>query len=179
MATEPTFLSPEYFVNWLIYSIQESELEGHTLNLKGSENAKGKNHSAITLDDKDDSENKLIDGLRGICQRLHFYRNEFYRLVEDSSPWSLGSEAPDGPLSACHRRIVQVDSGALRFIGGPHMGWHDYRTNKWTVLIGNIPVEHEVERWRCFPDAPGEAPEYEKVKTEVERLRSFLKPCKV
>jgi hypothetical protein len=178
MDTEPKFLSPEYYVNWLKYAIQESELVGNKLDLKGSD-SHGKNFSSIVFNDKENSENTLLDGLRGICQRLEHSQRECGRMYRDSLPWKSAKEIPDGPCSSIRCRVVQVDSGALRFISSFNYGWHDNRVNKWFVVLGSEAVEHAVEQWRGLPRAPGEAPKYELVKDEVERLRAIIDKSRI
>lgn len=111
--------------------------------------------------------------LIGIAERLKWFKDEYYRLNQDAAPWYPASEHPDGLHSSHRCRSVQVDSGPLRYLGSFFVGYHDNRVNRWYVFIAGKPVEHEVEQWRALPRAPGEAAEYESVKTEVSRLRTI------
>jgi hypothetical protein len=117
---------------------------------------------------------EIRDMLVGLAERYEHYLREFHRLSVDSKPWRPASEAPDGPASSIRRRLVQVDSGPLRYVSPFSYGFHDRELNKWFVVLGEQLVEHAVEQWRHLPIAPNECPKYEQVKDEVERLRVFI-----
>lgn len=120
------------------------------------------------------SDLKIREYLIGIAQRLEWYRNEYYRLSRDVEPWVPASEWPDTPISACRKRVVQVDSSALRFLGMFFLGYHDYSDDSWYVILNNKPVKHKVEQWRRLPYAPCEGSPYESVKEEIERLKKEM-----
>lgn len=151
----------------------ESDLKDNTMRLKGSTEL---DPSFITLNDgKNRDGSELLEGLRGIAQRYKYYENEYHRMILDNDPWKPATEIPDGEYSSIRNRLVQVDSGALRYLGSFHYGYHNIEKRAWFVIIGKgTQVEHEISQWRKLPRPPNITDKYEEVKKEVERLRSFL-----
>ena len=109
--------------------------------------------------------------LIGIAERLEWFRNEFYRLSTDASPWNSAEEFPDGEHSSIRCRKVQVDSSALRYIGQFFLGYHEWKTKTWFVIINGKPIKHQIERWRVLSHPPGETANYKTVENEVARLK--------
>ncbi len=121
------------------------------------------------------NEPSIRESLIGMAERLEWFRTQYWLLAREVDPWKPASESPEHPGSSVRHKRVMVDSGVLHYIGGINLGYHDYETDTWYVILSGKAVAHKVEYWRHPPCGPSSTPKWELVKDEIERLRSALK----
>lgn len=125
--------------------------------------------------DSVETRNMLIEMARAYDKM----EKEYYYLcaMNASEPWHEISELkPISPASSIRGpRIFLVSSPELCYVnGGIALGMEDEGT--WYVFLNGKKVEHKVTHYRRLPPHPlFKLPEYEDVKVEVERLRSYWK----
>lgn len=124
--------------------------------------------------DSEHTRNLIIEMARSYDELERKYH---YSLRENSSEtWHAASELKSIPFYSSFRgpRTFLVTSPELCFVGGIALGMEN--EGKWYVLHGEQKVEHKVTHYRHLPPHPFlHIPDYEEIKTEVERLRTLFK----
>ena len=125
------------------------------------------------------SEQYVKDLILELARHYQQLEREHGRLKGEkrSEVWHTASEVPDGPHSACKKRLVLVTSPVLHWVVGNGV-CQGYEYEGWYILIDGKAIPHAVSHWRHLPPGMGDTPPYEMVASEVELLKNAIKASK-
>lgn len=130
----------------------------------------------------DFKDKKSQEAICNIAKRHNIYQREYWRLKGEMGDerWRPASQEPYASYES-NRSPILVYSPALHYVmfNGICEGTYEPTIpgiiGQYYLVVNGQKIPHKITHWRWMPDPPSESrPQYEDVKTEVEKLKDLL-----